>query len=104
MTISEMRKKVCKRASELVRAGWKRNRSFKWAWERIKEEAKMIKASELKAGDVICGEFGDDGHYVTLTVVESKTWLFGLLIKVKYNDGRIFDIAPRPTDLFNRAA
>lgn len=90
MTINEMRSAVCKKANYLMRVYRDtRSAAFVKAWEIVKREARMVKASDLKDGDVINVEFGDDNHFVICTVVSKftangKYWT----IKIRYRDGR----------------
>lgn len=56
-----------------------------------------VKATELRAGDVISMEFGDEGNFVEGTVIDTNvTWWGGFVIKFMYNDGteRIRECCP----------
>lgn len=58
-------------------------------------KTERIKAQELKPGDVIEMEFGDDGHFVQATFLDSRVdSLIGIVLRVSYSDGRIFDVCP----------
>lgn len=58
-------------------------------------KTERIKAQELKPGDVIEMEFGDDGHFVRATFLDSRVdSLIGIVLRVRYSDGRIFDVCP----------
>lgn len=60
-------------------------------------KTERIKAQELKPGDVIEMEFGDDGHFVRAIFLDSRVdSLIGIVMRVQYNDGtgRIFDVCP----------
>lgn len=51
-------------------------------------KTETIKATELKAGDVISMEYGDEGNHVLGTVISTREdrWC-GFVIKFMYNDG-----------------
>ena len=58
-------------------------------------KTERIKAQELKPGDVIEMEFGDDGHFVRATFLDSRVdSLIGIVLRVRYSDGQIFDVCP----------
>lgn len=58
-------------------------------------KTERIKAQELKPGDVIEMEFGDDGHFVRATFLDSRVdSLIGIVLRVRYTDGRTFDVCP----------
>lgn len=107
MTINEMRSAVCKKANYLMRVYRDtRSAAFVKAWEIIKREARMVKASELKAGDVISIEYGDENHFVTCTIV-SKSLSYGkyLTFGIRYNDGRVRSMCPESeNDMIEKVA
>lgn len=58
-------------------------------------KTERIKAQELKPGDIIEMEFGDDGHFVQATFLDSRVdSLIGIVMRVRYNDGRIIEACP----------
>lgn len=68
-------------------------------------KTETIKATELKAGDVIYMEYGDEGNHVDGTVIETyqDKWA-GLVIKFMYNDGtdRIRECCPDRNGMIDR--
>lgn len=68
MTINEIRKEVCKRANDLIKFGYPKGWSFKWAWDKIKKELNQIKFADLKIGDRISIEYGDYDNFFDITV------------------------------------
>ena len=68
MTINKIRREVCKRVSKLIKNGYSRKWAFQWAWERVKKELNQIKATDLKVGDKVCIEFGDNNNFATVVI------------------------------------
>lgn len=109
MKINEIRREVCKKANELIKSGcWKKSWAFKWAWERVKKELNQIKVTDLKAGDKIRIEYGDDGNFATLTVksisVPTEPWLKGYLRVSADNYGREIEFCTEIDSRLDKAA
>ncbi|MBO5967811.1 MAG: hypothetical protein J6S14_04860 [Clostridia bacterium] len=115
MTINEMRSAVCKKAAELMKKyryqNMTKSYAFKLAWANVKRmvaEAKrqerMIKATDLKVGDVVRCEFGDDDNIITCTVIDVKIDGYFVDTKIRYTDGREFTLCALKNDFFEKVA
>ena len=115
MTINEMRSAVCKKAAELMKMyrynNMTKSMAFKSAWASVKHmiaEAKkaerMVKATELKVGDVVREEFDDNGNFVMCTVLAVKINGNWVDTTVRYTDGREFTMCARKNDTFEKVA
>lgn len=68
-------------------------------------KTETIKATELKAGDVIYMEYGDEGNFIEGTVISTRTeWWGGFVIEFMYNDGteRIRECCPDRYGMIDR--
>lgn len=115
MSINEIRSAVCKKAYKSMRDyGFDKSAAFKYAWgcvkarvEEIKKEQSMIRATDLKEGDTVRMEFGDDGHFVTCTIISKVVhpkFNKYFLINAKYSDGRVFEFCSLIDDTFEIVA
>ena len=52
-------------------------------------KTKMIKAADLKMGDTISMEYGDDGNFVVGTVIGMTTTWWGSLV-IQFQTGDLF--------------
>ena len=108
MKINEIRREVCKRASKVIKNGYSRKWAFKWAWERVKKELNQIKASDLKVGDKIRIEYGDDDNCATITVksisVPTESWLKGYLRVTADNYGHEIEFCTEIDSRLDKAA
>lgn len=104
MTITEMRSAVCKKAMEICKAGYDRRNAFRLAWAKVKKEANSIKASDIKAGDSVCIEFGDDGNRGIVTIVSVSPYLGKYMaITAKVSDGRNIEFCAKLDEMLEKA-
>lgn len=108
MTINEIRKEVCKKANKLIKRGYQRKWSFRWAWERVKKELNQIKASELKIGDRIRVEYGDYGNVCNATVksirAAEESYLKDYIKVIAESCGREFEFCTKLSESLDKAA
>ena len=104
MKITEIRSAVCKKAMEICKAGYNRSNAFRLAWANVKKEANSIKASDLKAGDAVRIEFGDDGNCANVVVVSASLYLGKYMtITAKVNGGRNIEFCAKLDEMFEKA-
>lgn len=108
MKINEIRREVCKRASKVIKNGYSRKWAFQWAWEHVKKELNQIKATDLKVGDKIRFDYGDNGNTAIATVKSiriAEEWYLKNHIKVVFEvSGNEHEFCASLSDNFDKAA
>lgn len=110
-----MRSAVCKAANEMIRKSGNKSRAFrsnafKCAWHNVKlamakQTKAEVKATELKAGDRICIEYGEAGNVVICTVEEKRAWFMGKFEVIAKTDcGMKVDFIADPAESIKKVA